>query len=1420
MPSFNNDKDSSIDTNTTPHVSVSSSSEPTRPSAIVGSDYRHLQMLETWLITRTYRDQRRFLEEFPALLDLRSDELIEGTLMVESADLPQQLQELHAHLVLLRDIRAQGSTIEAIHYAYVNLWGGLTLDIPPWLEAVEQQLEELERAVRPDQTVNERIALLRQVIAQAQSDPAITLEMMAELQCRLGNAWYDHPLSERKQAPDEPIACYEAALQVYTADRYPYQYGRVQYYLARAYVDRLAGKPWENQEKAIACCKAGLRVCPPDRYPSEYAQIYYALSSIYEDRIQGDQRENLEKAITYSEEALRVYTLDAYPEEYASTQNNLGNIYHKRIVGERQANLEQAITCYEAALQIYTLQTHPREYAMVQNNLAGVYPDRIAGDRQANLEQAITCYKAALQIYTLTDFPLDYAMVQNNLGTVYAEQIAGNPQENLERAIACYQEALRVRTRELFPTEYARTQLNLGMAYGRRVVEERWENLERAIACYQETLTIYTREDFPTSWAAAQNGLGGLYRERIIGERRANLEQALACYEAALEVYTRENFPQEWAATQAGLGSVSSMRIAGEQRANLERAIAHCEAALQVFTREAFPVDWAATQNGLGTIYRERIAGERQANLEHAIAYFEAALQVYTYDSFPSQWADVQHHLGSAYPLRMNGERWENFEKAIACSEAALQVYTREMYPVEWAHIHNSLGIAYTLRIIGEQQANRECAIMHYEAALQIFAADTFPVEHAMILHNLGNVYARRIAGKVSTNQEKAIAFYEEALRVYTLEAFPTEHWRTQLSIARVEGQRRNWAGAREAYEHARSAENLLVRLGAGAVGRDDILKNRHDAATREGFVLLRLGQIEEATVAIERGRARGLAEALTLDVAAATLIRDEELRTRYEQARAALLAAQIALNSPLSRHLPESERRRAYLEQSEAYYSAQETFEEIVSEIRAAQDPGDFLLDTLDAATILHAAECGGEGHALVYLIATPWGGAGVTAFSANPVLHTQARFDTLELPLLTDRLVAELIETRIDPHTRSIIGGFGHAQQGDMFSWLLYYWSGATFHERASVLHATCTAANLTSTLDSAAQDVLRTPSLKHLVDQLFNELHANDRDFLASAMQRLLLKLELRRCLATLTEVALQPLVAWLCDQGATSLTLIPCGWLPLFPLTAATVVDGSTVIETLPTSVAPSARSLLPKKASKTERSGIYMLGDPRPTHQVLPWGEAEAFTIAKLARHSGLYSEVKVQHYASRDVLIRMLGQGCVVDASCHGMFDASDFLQTALLLAKGTRLTLADMLNHEADLRGLRLLILSACRTAILDLRGAIDEVRSLAVGMVQAGAVAVLASLWRVDDKATYLLMVRFAQEWLPHMQSEPPAAALARAQRWLRTVTNRELQSWRYGAADAEEKVRMAAMQQDDPDACPYADPVYWAGFQITGW
>lgn len=56
-----------------------------------------------------------------------------------------------------------------------------------------------------------------------------------------------------------------------------------------------------------------------------------------------------------------------------------------------------------------------------------------------------------------------------------------------------------------------------------------------------------------------------------------------------------------------------------------------------------------------------------------------------------------------------------------------------------------------------------------------------------------------------------------------------------------------------------------------------------------------------------------------------------------------------------------------------------------------------------------------------------------------------------------------------------------------------------------------------------------------------------------------------------------------------------------------------------------------------------------------------------------------------------------------------------------------------------------------------------------------------VIASLWAVDDHATYLLMSCFAQLYLNPQRTFLPARALAEAQRWLRAyATNSVLMTY----------------------------------------
>jgi CHAT domain-containing protein len=101
----------------------------------------------------------------------------------------------------------------------------------------------------------------------------------------------------------------------------------------------------------------------------------------------------------------------------------------------------------------------------------------------------------------------------------------------------------------------------------------------------------------------------------------------------------------------------------------------------------------------------------------------------------------------------------------------------------------------------------------------------------------------------------------------------------------------------------------------------------------------------------------------------------------------------------------------------------------------------------------------------------------------------------------------------------------------------------------------------------------------------------------------------------------------------------------------------------------------------------------------------------------------------------------------------------------------------------------------------------------------IYAGARAVLASQWPVEDLATFLLMRRFYSVLL-RMDRTDLSATLHAAQEWLRELTAgqvRELlpELWVNGRC-AEEADLMVDLP---PDVRPFAHPRFWAAFVLVG-
>lgn len=198
-------------------------------------------------------------------------------------------------------------------------------------------------------------------------------------------------------------------------------------------------------------------------------------------------------------------------------------------------------------------------------------------------------------------------------------------------------------------------------------------------------------------------------------------------------------------------------------------------------------------------------------------------------------------------------------------------------------------------------------------------------------------------------------------------------------------------------------------------------------------------------------------------------------------------------------------------------------------------------------------------------------------------------------------------------------------------------------------------------------------------------------------------------------------------------------------------------------------------------AKAEVSGsVLVVADPTEPDCPLPNAAREANAVAASFSSALILSGAQ----ATRTRVLDELARHDILHFACHGRADLLNPLDSGLALAGGERLTLDDVLLARLDVR---LAVLSACETALPGARLP-DEVVGLPTGLVQAGAIGVIGSLWSVPDMVTAELMTRFYAAW--RCGGMEPAEALRQAQQSVR----------------------------DDPNHA-WSHPFYWAAFCYHG-
>ena len=163
----------------------------------------------------------------------------------------------------------------------------------------------------------------------------------------------------------------------------------------------------------------------------------------------------------------------------------------------------------------------------------------------------------------------------------------------------------------------------------------------------------------------------------------------------------------------------------------------------------------------------------------------------------------------------------------------------------------------------------------------------------------------------------------------------------------------------------------------------------------------------------------------------------------------------------------------------------------------------------------------------------------------------------------------------------------------------------------------------------------------------------------------------------------------------------------------------------------------------------------------------------------------------------------------------------SNLDNSGLLLGDGEILSLytINKMDSRFDFRNIELLALSACETGVTIGNSNGGEVESLGMIAQKNGAKAILATLWKVADRSTAILMSEFYR-----LRKTNPRLTKSQALQMVqKEMINGKLQpaaaiERRRDTGEREELPTNTSPSASDPKR-PYAHPYYWAPFILIG-
>ena len=243
--------------------------------------------------------------------------------------------------------------------------------------------------------------------------------------------------------------------------------------------------------------------------------------------------------------------------------------------------------------------------------------------------------------------------------------------------------------------------------------------------------------------------------------------------------------------------------------------------------------------------------------------------------------------------------------------------------------------------------------------------------------------------------------------------------------------------------------------------------------------------------------------------------------------------------------------------------------------------------------------------------------------------------------------------------------------------------------------------------------------------------------------------------------------------------------------------------------------------LPSEISKTQVLGLGLSNKATTSDGIFPalkYVPIELDSIIKQKSNDdtkGIYPGDKFMNEDfNQDTLENNIKGRNILHIATHALFKPKDPQKSYIVLGTGDQYPI-EKIQYLKNLRGVHLVVLSACETALggLDQNGI--EIQGISSYFLKDRAKAVMASLWKVDDPSTAQLMQLFYKNLATGTMTK--SEALRQAQLSLLNGNNSTSRNPKIRGITVN--IKPGASSRNEKLNSGYSHPYYWAPFILIG-